>query len=137
MGLCAVFIRKRTPQGVEWVGKILGLRNFIIAAESEKLKALVSENPSYFYNVLPYAYVLGITDLWIKNFEGIALQPPQWYYGHGPFSPILFAASFSNAMTTMSSSMTSSPRSSGGGGSGFSGGGFSGGGGGGGGGGSW
>lgn len=137
MGLCAVFIRKRTPQGVEWVGKILGLRNFIIAAESEKLKALVSENPSYFYNVLPYAYVLGITDLWIKNFEGIALQPPQWYYGHGPFSPVLFAASFSNAMTTMSSSMTSSPRSSGGGGSGFSGGGFSGGGGGGGGGGSW
>ncbi len=139
IGLCAVFIRKRTPQGVEWAGKIMGLRNFIATAESERLQTLVNENPSYFYNVLPYAYVLGITDLWIRNFEGIVLQPPQWYYGRGAFTPILFAASFNNAMTTMSSNMTSSPRSSGsgGGGGGFSGGGFSGGGGGGGGGGSW
>jgi uncharacterized membrane protein YgcG len=139
IGLCAVFIRKRTPQGVEWAGKIIGLRNFIATAESDRLQTLVNENPHYFYNVLPYAYVLGITDMWIKNFEGIALQPPQWYYGQGPFTPILFAASFNNAMTTMSSHMTSSPSSSGsgGGGGGFSGGGFSGGGGGGGGGGSW
>jgi uncharacterized membrane protein YgcG len=139
IGLCAVFIRKRTPQGTEWAGKILGLRRFIVLAERERLQTLVMENPSYFYNILPFAYVLGITDLWIKNFEGIALQPPQWYYGQGPFTPVLFAASFNNAMTMMNTNMTSSPSSggSGGGGGGFSGGGFSGGGGGGGGGGSW
>lgn len=139
IGLCAVFIRKRTPQGTAWAGKIMGLRNFIMLAERERLQTLLSENPSYFYNVLPYAYVLGVTDLWIKNFEGIALQPPQWYYGHDAFTPLLFAMSFNNAMTTFSSHMTSSPPSSGsgGGGGGFSGGGFSGGGGGGGGGGSW
>jgi len=139
ISLCAVFIRKRTDRGNEWMGKILGLRNFIILAEKDRLETLVTENPSYFYRILPYAYVLGITDMWIRNFEGIALQPPTWYYGHGAFTPILFAASFNNAMSTFGSRMTSSPPSSGsgGGGGGFSGGGFSGGGGGGGGGGSW
>jgi uncharacterized membrane protein len=139
ISLCAVFVRKRTDQGNAWMGKILGLRNFIILAEKDRLETLAAENPSYFYSILPYAYVLGITDIWIKNFEGIALDPPTWYYGHGAFTPILFAASFNNAMTTMGSRMTSTPPSSGsgGGGGGFSGGGFSGGGGGGGGGGSW
>ncbi len=139
ISICAVFVRKRTGQGNAWMGKILGLRNFIVLAEKDRLETLVAENPSYFYNILPYAYVLGITDIWIKNFESIALQPPTWYYGQGSFTPILFAASFHNAMTTFGSHMTSSPPSSGrgGGGGGFSGGGFSGGGGGGGGGGSW
>jgi uncharacterized membrane protein len=139
ISLCAVFVRKRTDRGNEWMGKILGLRNFIILAEKDRLEMLVNENPSYFYRILPYAYVLGITDIWIKNFEGIALQPPTWYYGHGAFTPILFAASFHYAMTALGRGMTSTPPSSGsgGGGGGFSGGGFSGGGGGGGGGGSW
>ncbi len=137
--LCAAFVRKRTEQGNAWMGKILGLRNFIILAEKDRLEKLAAENPSYFYSILPYAYVLGITDIWIKNFEGIALQPPTWYYGHGTFTPVLFASSFHNAMTTFGNQMTSSPPTtrSGGGGGGFSGGGFSGGGGGGGGGGSW
>ena len=140
--LFAVFVRKRTPKGNEWLGKILGLRNFIVTAERDKLLMLVKENPSYFYNVLPYAYVLGITNAWIKNFEGIALPEPQWYTGSSPFTPIIFAAGFNSAMRSFSTNMTSAPASSGrggfsGGGGGFSGGGFSGGGGGGGGGGAW
>lgn len=139
ISVCAAFVRKRTDQGNTWMGKIIGLRNFIILAEKDRLETLAKENPSYFYNILPYAYVLGITDIWIKNFETIAIEPPTWYYGHGAFTPILFAASFNNAMTSFGSHMTSTPPSSGsgGGGGGFSGGGFSGGGGGGGGGGSW
>jgi uncharacterized membrane protein YgcG len=142
LALCAVFIRKRTPQGDIWFGKILGLKNFINVAEKDRILTLVNENPSYFYSILPFAYVLGVTDKWIKNFEGIAIEPPTWYYGHGMFTPMLFAMSFNNAMSRFSSQMVSSPpqRGSGGGfggGGGFSGGGFSGGGGGGGGGGSW
>ncbi len=142
IGLVAVFISKRTPKGVEWQGRIMGFADFIELAERDKLVALVEQDPKYFYNILPYAYVLNISDKWAKNFEAIALEPPGWYTGYGDnFTPILFVNSLHHSMNSVQSMMVSTPSSggsgSGGGGGGFSGGGFSGGGGGGGGGGSW
>jgi uncharacterized membrane protein YgcG len=139
LGLSASFIIKRTPQGAEWMGKICGFRDFLELAERDKLVALVDQDPKYFYNILPYAWVLRVSDKWAKKFETIALQPPDWYYGRGGmFYPVLFMHDLNRSMNSVQSTMVSSPSSSGsGGGGGFSGGGFSGGGGGGGGGGSW
>ncbi len=136
--------RRRTDKGLEWYGRILGLKNFIEKVELEKLKMLVNENPEYFYSVLPYAYVLGLSDKWAKQFESIAVEPPNWYYGSGwsTFSTIYFTSAIMSSMSRAQTSMLmSSSDSKGGfgssGGGGFSGGGFSGGGFGGGGGGSW
>jgi uncharacterized membrane protein YgcG len=146
VSLVSVFIVKRTPKGVEWLGKINGFRDFIMLAERDRLVAMVEQNPNYFYSVLPFAYVLNVTDKWAKKFETVALEPPQWYYGYnyGTFNSLLFMSSLNHSMNSFQTSMTSTPSNNGGGGSGgfgggggFSGGGFSGGGGGGGGGGSW
>ncbi len=139
LGLVASFIVKRTPKGTEWMGKICGFRDFLELAERDKLVTLVEQDPSYFYNILPYAWVLNVSDKWAKKFETIAIQPPNWYYGHsGLFYPVLFMNDLNRSMNAVQSTMASRPSSSGGGGGGgFSGGGFSGGGGGGGGGGSW
>ncbi len=140
LGLVTVFITKRTPQGVAWLGKVLGFRDFLELAERDKLVALVEQDPSYFYNILPYAWVLNVSDKWCRKFETIAIQPPEWYSGHGGmFHPVLFMSHLNHSMNSMQAAMVSRPQSSGsgGGGGGFSGGGFSGGGGGGGGGGSW
>ena len=41
----------------------------------------MEEDPSYFYNILPYAYVMGLTDKWIKAVENIAVPPADWYDG--------------------------------------------------------
>ncbi len=138
LGLIAAFIDKRTPKGMEWMGKIDGFRDFLVLAERDKLVALVEQDPAYFYNILPYAWVLNVSDKWAKKFETIAIQPPDWYFGHtGMFYPVVFMNDLNHSMNAVQSTMASRPSSSGGGGSGFSGGGFSGGGGGGGGGGSW
>ena len=145
MTVFTVIMRKRTKQGDEWFAKLLGFKNFIEKAEKDRILLLVEENPSYFYNVLPYAYVLGVTDKWAKNFEGIGIQPPDWYSGYrmSTFNTILFASYMSRNLSGFQSAMTSRPSGghAGGGGSfggGFGGGGFSGGGfGGGGAGGSW
>ena len=75
----AAFLRKRTPQCREWMSELLGLRQFIEVAEKERLEALVNENPSYFYDVLPFAYVMGVSDTWSKKFESIAVPPPTFY----------------------------------------------------------
>ena len=126
---------KRTPYGVEILGKIGGFKSFLETSEKEKLEMLVEQDPSYFYNILPYTYVLGVSNKWIKKFEDIKMEPPEWYdspaYNYYTFTHFM-NDTMSNANSAMS---TPEPSSSGGGG--FTGGGFSGGGFGGGGGGSW
>ena len=141
LGLACVFVMvlmfrvmpKRTAYGNELLGKIRGFRTFLETAEKPKLEELVLQDPKYFYKILPYTYVLGVSDKWIKKFETIALQAPDWYGGSTAFNMIAFSAFMDSTMTSASEAMASSPSSSGGG----SGGGSSGGGSGGGGGSSW
>lgn len=132
--ICLKYLPKRTPYGNEILGKIMGFRNFLETAEKNKLEAMVMQDPSYFYNILPYTYVLGVSDKWIKKFETISIQAPTWYDSPTGFSVITFGTFMNNTMTSAQRTMSSSPSSSSGG---SSGGGFSGGGSGGGGGGSW
>ena len=142
MTICLVYLPKRTKYGTEILGKLLGFKTFLETAEKNKLEAMVMENPTYFYDILPYTYVLGVSNKWIKKFEGIAMQPPTWYDSPDVFTVHSFNTFIDNTMTSARDVMSSSPSTSSGsdsfGGGGFSsGGGFSGGGSGGGGGGSW
>lgn len=139
MIIFAAIMKKRTKYGNEMLGQIRGFKNFLELAEKSKLEKLVEENPTYFYDILPYTYVLGISAIWMKKFESIAMVPPTWYDSNSAFNIIYFSNFMDTTMTTATTTMTSRPAPSGGGfsGGGFSGGGFSGGGSGGGGGGSW
>ena len=127
---------KRNKYGNEILGKIRGFRVFLETAEKDRLEALVMENPTYFYDILPYTYVLGVSDTWIKKFSSIALAPPSWYDSRTTFNSYNFGIFMSTTMTSVQRTMDSRPRSKSSG-SRSSGGGFSGGGSGGGGGGSW
>jgi uncharacterized membrane protein len=133
--LFAKIMPKRTPYGTEMLGKLRGFKRFLETAEKPQLEVLVKENPEYFYNVLPYTYALGVSDVWMKQFETIAMKAPDWYDCQGPFDMHEFNHFMSHTMASAQSAMTSSPSSDSGGGS--SGGGSSGGGSGGGGGSSW
>ena len=132
------YMDKRTDLGVDYLGKILGLKQFIETAEKDRLEMLVSQDPAYFYKLLPYAYVFNVTDVWSKKFESIAIEGPSWYHGgNNMMTPMFFMNRFNHTMNTMNRTMTSVPQSKGraggsfgGGGGGFSGGGFGGGGGG-------
>lgn len=128
---------KRSPQGSAWLGEILGFRNFIEVAEKARLEMLVRENPAYFYHILPFAYVLNVSDVWSKQFESIAIDAPSWYIGPSYTNSYVMMRSLNRTLTTMNQTMMVPPPSKGKGGGGFGGGGFSGGGFGGGGGGGW
>ena len=127
---------KRTKYGLETLGKLRGFKNFLENAEKDELEGLVEKNPEYFYDILPYTYVLGVSDKWIKKFEEINVAAPNWYTGYNSFVFYDFMDSFDDMMRQSNSAISSAPSSSSGG-SGPSGGGFSGGGSGGGGGSSW
>ena len=134
------FMPRRTKDGIEILGKIRGFKHFLNIAVKNKLEELVFNDPSYFYNILPYTYVLGISDKWIKKFETIAIPSADWYDdGTNTFNYSSFSSFMSTTMVAAATVMSSSPSSSGGGSGGghSSGGGSSGGGSGGGGGGSW
>lgn len=133
MVICIKYLPKRTPYGNEILGKIRGFRNFLETAEKDRLEAMVMQDPAYFYNILPYTYVLGVSDKWIKKFETISLQAPSWYDSPTGFNVVTFGTFMNNTMTSAQKVMSSSPSSGGS----SSGGGLSGGGSGGGGGGSW
>ncbi len=134
-----VIVIKRTEYGTKILGEVNGFKKFLETAEKDKLESLVHDDPSYFYNILPYAYVLGVSDAWIKQFEGIAIAPPDWYESADTFDYYRFNRSLNRTIHSASRVMNSVPQSSSGSssGGGFSGGGFSGGGSGGGGGSSW
>jgi uncharacterized membrane protein YgcG len=139
--LAVLFMTRRTPYATTMLGQILGLRDFIIHAKGDTLAKLNQDNPYYFYDILPYAYALGLVKVWNDHFVNLTIKPCDWYqdtYGYGPY---MMMTNFDNHMHEIQEVMTSVPASSSGGGSvssgGSSGGGFSGGGFGGGGGGSW
>lgn len=131
---------------------LLGFREFLEKSELPMLKAQVDENPNFFYDILPYAMVFGLSDKWSKQFAALNIAPPTWYETQGTMlgmNPGLNfnAAHFAQHLTTdFSKSISKSvaaasidPTQANNSGGGFSGGGggFSGGGGGGGGVGSW
>lgn len=131
MNISLKYLPKRTQYGLELLGKIKGFKTYLETAEKSKLETMVLENPNYFYDILPYAYVLGVSDKWINKFEKITLEAPSWYDGTGQFNIVAFGIFMDSAMTSVNTAMNASSNSS------STGGGFAGGGSGGGGGGSW
>lgn len=147
LGIFAKIMPKRTDYGNEIIGKLKGFKRFLETAEKLQLEELVNKNPEYFYNILPYTYALDVSEVWMKQFESIAMQAPNWYAGYNTFSVYEFNHFMNNTMKTAQTNMTAVQQDNSGGygsfsggsssGGGFTGGGFSGGGSGGGGGGSW
>lgn len=131
-----------TDYRTEIMGELLGLREFIRKAEQPRLKMLVDEDPEYFYDILPYAMVFGLTDKWVKLFKDIETRQPKWYCSPTPhMASNALASNINDSISVMNRHIADHcvPPSSGSSGSGgiHSSGGFSGGGGGGGGTGSW
>lgn len=127
-----VFMPAKTKKGTEMKEYLLGLKEYIRVAESERIKFhnAPAKNPAKFEELLPYAMIFGLEREWAQQFEDIYKNPPDWYSGNmTTFSAVTLVSDLNSFSSTTASTFTSV--SSGGGG------GFSGGGGGGGGGGSW
>lgn len=129
----------KTALGSRKLRECVGFGRFVKLAEKDRIQKLITDDPTIFGRLLPYAMVLGVGEIWASKFAGLMQAPPDWYVsnGTGPFIPNVFVSDLGNGMNSMATTFASQPSSSGGsGGSGFSGG-SSGGGFGGGGGGSW
>ncbi len=133
------FMPARTMDGARALEGTLGFEDFLGHVEADRFSRMI-KTPEMFEKFLPFAMALGVEKNWVKAFQNIYTQPPEWYRGGG-YGPTFYPMGFVNDLNSMtaraSSVMASAPRSSGGsafgggGGGGSSGGGFGGGGGGG------
>jgi hypothetical protein len=125
-----------TTTGARVRREVEGLEEYIRRAEKAEIEVrdAPERTPELFSQLLPYAVALDVSDLWVRQFEGLLTTPPSWYAGSTQgFSSGGFHQSLSSFRSSAASTLQSAP----GGSSGSGGGGSVGGGGGGGGGGSW
>ncbi len=85
--ICTYNLPKRNNNGLKLLGALLGLKHFIEVAKKHELEMLVKDNPNYFYDILPYAYILDVSDKWIKKFENITVLDPKWLVGNKLYTP--------------------------------------------------
>lgn len=79
--LLIIFIKimpKRTIYGNKMLGKITGFKNYLENIQPSEIKLKLKDNPNFFYDMLPYTIVLGISNMWIKKFENIKISKPEW-----------------------------------------------------------
>lgn len=78
-------IHKDSAYREEALIPLLGFKDFILQAEKDRLETLLTDDPEYYYHVLPYAQVLHVSDIWIHKFADILVVPPTWYMGNASF----------------------------------------------------
>lgn len=72
-------LSERTRFGNDMLGKIAGFRSTLYYMSVTTLKEKQEENPKYFYQMIPYAYVFGFFDKWIMNGYQVISELPIWY----------------------------------------------------------
>lgn len=125
IGLIAGLIGKKSEYYAGLMNGITGFKQFLETAEKDKLESLLADNPEYYYDILPYANVLGVSDAWADKFEVLEVEPPSYYHGPDVFTFILFNHMIRNTMRMYAAAMITNAIKN----DGFRGGGFSGGGG--------
>lgn len=93
---------RRSKKGTQILGEIEGFKTFLTTAEKPRIEALVQENPEYYYNILPFTYVLNITLAGVDMLEDLAFGSPYWYHP---------AASDKNSLGSMTETMKMAEKS--------------------------
>ena len=78
--VCLKNLPKKNSLGQKIYGEILGFKKFIETAEKSKIEMLIKDNPDYCYDIIPYAYVLGVSVKWNEKINNIA-NSPFWFDG--------------------------------------------------------
>jgi len=82
------FIKKRNEEAQKLYGRMLGFKRFILLADLPRMEMLLKDNPDYFYDVLPYCMVMGLSGKIDREMRYLQVAVPDWAVG---FNPAYFA----------------------------------------------
>lgn len=69
IGVISLLMNKKSDYGNLIYAKVLGFRDYLITAEKDILDEISEKNPSYFYDILSYAYSLDVSKNWLEKFN--------------------------------------------------------------------
>ena len=69
----------RTRYGRTMYRKINGYKSFLVNVSEEEILSELKNNKNLFYDILPYTFVLGISDKWYAKFKDITDKAPSWF----------------------------------------------------------
>lgn len=99
-----IIMPKRTVYGNKMLAKINGFKNYLINITPQEIDKRLKDNPNYFYDILPYTFVLGISNVWIKKFENAKMSKPEWT-SIKPFHFSSFSTFITHAIHTLEKNM--------------------------------
>jgi len=74
------FMPRRTARGSRLLVHLRGFREFLQRAEKDRLERLP---PDTLHRWLPWAIALGVSQRWIRSFDGLSVQAPPWFATRG------------------------------------------------------
>ena len=77
--ILAIFMRRRTEQCKNWMGYLVGFRDFIEVAELDRLEDLGKQYPNLFYHIFPYTYVFGLSEIFAEKLQALKVEMPYWF----------------------------------------------------------
>lgn len=98
-------LERYTEKGREVLGSIRGLKTYIQVAEKDRMEAVVNDNPQVFYDVLPFSYVLGVSDVYMEKFKDVSIDVPVENNGFGDFHTFTTLVILNNNMRVISTTM--------------------------------
>ncbi|MBE7089099.1 MAG: DUF2207 domain-containing protein [Clostridiales bacterium] len=118
LAMLSISVMQRTDAYTQKLNHIIGFKNFILYTEKNRLEAMIEQDPQFYYHILPYAQVLGVTDAWADKFKGITVAPPAWMVSDRDLITTYFEVRIINralrhASYNMTKNMISRPSSSG------------------------
>lgn len=75
----------KTEYGRKIKTEIEGFKQFFDSIQKEKLQKLIKNNFDYYYSILPFLYVLNISDNIFEKLEDLLISDPIWLESNQPF----------------------------------------------------
>ena len=78
-GVMTCLMTARARENARLSNRMMGMRNFIEAAQPRDIAIMQRSNSEYFYEMLPYAMQFSQYEIWAQKFRGFKVSAPDWF----------------------------------------------------------
>jgi hypothetical protein len=90
----------RTKYGNKVLSEAYGLKYYLESISKSELEEELKTNEMFYFEMIPYAYVLDSLEAWIKKGNGTITMPPDWYIPSSEFKLSNFEKFIKNMLYT-------------------------------------
>lgn len=70
-GLFGTLMARKTVAGVKKYKELLGLKEFVITAEKDRIEYFLKNDPKAYKDILPYAFLFGVKEKWLAPAQNL------------------------------------------------------------------